>query len=339
MNYLELIGGTVALTLIMVYAVFKILQNKKFIEFRDKQTPEALTVEKVEDKRLEVKEEIKPLEEVSITKTIDRKKRKLLPHGKISKDDFAVFKNVKILIAEDNIINQKVITSLLSDSGINITIANDGQEALDILEKDINFSVILMDAHMPIIDGFEATKIIRKNPKYDHIPIVALSGDTASDDIRNMLNAGMEGHLEKPLKMDNLYDILYIYTSGDEVKNNSMESHITAEFNSNKGLEICGDDKSFYLEILNDFISKYSDSADRLKDLINSGDSIGADKMLLDISGVTANIGADNLHQIAIDLKDSIAHPADMEYINNLKKYKRSLTQVCEAIKEHQAKS
>jgi len=330
MNYLELIGGAVALTLIMLYTVFKILQNKK-----DKQESKTQTVEKIEDKKLEVKEEIKPSEIVSVTERVDRKKRKLLPHGKISKDDFAVFKNVKILIAEDNIINQKVITSLLSDSGINITIANDGQEALDILETDSDFSVILMDAHMPIIDGFEATRIIRKNPNYNHLPIVALSGDTASDDIRNMLNTGMEGHLEKPLKMDNLYDILYVYTSGEEIKDSSKKSHASAEFDSDKGLEICGDDKNFYLEILNDFISKYSDSADKLKDFINSGDSIGADKMLLDISGVTANIGADNLHQIAMDLKESIAHPSDMEYINNLKKYKRSLTQVCEAIKEY----
>lgn len=281
----------------------------------------------------ETKEKIAPQEETNATKkAIDRKKRTLAPHNKITKNDFSIFKNIRILVAEDNIINQKVLTGLLGDSGMDIVLANDGQETLNILEKDSNFTLLLMDAHMPNIDGFQATRLIRKNPNYDHIPIIALSGDTAADDIRNMLNTGMEAHLEKPIKMDSLYDVLFIYSSGNEA---NLIKHNNLEFDSKKGLEISGYDSDFYIEILNEFILKYSDSASEIQKLLAAANSISADKLLLDISGIAANIGADNLHNVTITLKQSITNPEDLEYITNLKSYQRTLEKVCGEIQSY----
>lgn len=338
-NYVELIGIIVVVALLIVYALLKKSENKvneerfakqKF-DIKQEAKPAEKKVERVEETKVEVR--VEEAEKPRVIVPINRKKRELLPHDKITKDDFATFKGTKILIAEDNIINQKVIAGLLSTSGIDIIIANDGQEALNILEKESDFAIIFMDAHMPVMDGFQATRSIRKNQKYDHIPIVALSGDTAADDIRNMLNVGMEEHIEKPLKMDALYDILYVYTNGKEAQNSSQEAHVS--FDSTEGLEICGGDKDFYLEILSDFVSKYCGSADVIKKLINESDSTSANKILLDISGVAANIGAGDLHRIALDLKNSLSNPTDLEYINNLKKYKRTLDHVCEAIKEY----
>ncbi|MDT8337562.1 MAG: response regulator [Sulfurimonas sp.] len=347
--YIELIGLIVVATLVIIVVLLNISKNKaaalakeedKEVAKSDKKEPEPSVTTKEEQP--EYKEEQPSAQEIETAPIetaapirVNRKKRELLPHDKITKDDFADFKGTRILIAEDNIINQKVIAGLLSTSGIDITIANDGQEALNILENDRDFAVIFMDAHMPIIDGYQATRLIRKNPNYVHIPIVALSGDTAADDVRNMLNVGMEAHLEKPLKMDALYDILYIYTTGEESQQTPKPSQESAEFDTNKGLEICGGDKEFYLEILNDFLSKYSNSAETLQSHINGTNGIDADKLLLDISGVAANIGADNLHEIALELKNSIANPLDLTYVSNLKNYKRSIEKVCEAIKEY----
>ncbi|MBE0514793.1 response regulator [Sulfurimonas sp.] len=339
--YIELIGLIVVATLITVVLLLKSSKNKAVALAKEEDKEPEPSV-KIKEEQPEYKEEqpsaqeieTAPIETAAPTR-VNRKKRELLPHDKITKDDFANFKGTRILIAEDNIINQKVIAGLLSTSGIDITIANDGQEALNILENDRDFAVIFMDAHMPTIDGFQATRLIRKNPNYEHIPIVALSGDTAPDDVRNMLNVGMEAHLEKPLKMDALYDILYIYTTGEESQKTPKPSQESAEFDMNKGLEICGGDKEFYLEILNDFLLKYSDSAETLQEHINGTNGIDADKLLLDISGVAANIGAENLHEIALELKNSIANPSDLTYISNLKKYKRSIEKVCEAIKEY----
>ena len=198
--------------------------------------------------------------------------------------------------------------------------------------------MIFMDAHMPIVDGFEATRLIRKNSNYDHIPVIALSGDTAADDIKLMMNSGMEGHLEKPLRMDSLFDMLYIYTTGKESKKEPIkQENSIEELNTEKGLNICGEDKEFYLEILNDFISKYSDSAKILQEELSHtyADTDTADQLLLDISGVAANIGADQLYEISLKLKESLHHTTDLEYISNLKDYKRSLISVCESIKKY----
>jgi len=346
--FLELVAAVSIIVMLLLFTLVK-KSNKKTvgnleedIESEDEYVEINLNTQEIKPKEeiKEVeKEEIKEVETKPESKqgSTQRVKRELVHHDKITRDDFSIFKNVKILIAEDNIINQKVITSLLSSSGIYITITNDGQECLDILKDDSDFSLIFMDAHMPIIDGFQATRLIRQNPDYNHLPIVALSGETAADDIKNMMNVGMEAHLEKPLRMGPLYDILYMYTTGEEGKENSIQpNHNTSqEFDSNKGLSICGEDKEFYLEILNDFLSKYTDSAVKLQKYINDTNSADADKMLLDISGVAANIGADNLHTIALDLKDSISHPSDLEYISYLKEYKRSLTKVCEAINKY----
>ncbi len=331
--YIEIIGTIATVSLVVIYLVLRASQKKEDNGYIYENKPKTAAPETPI-----VRKEPKVEPDVKQEEIIKRVKRELPTHGKIAKEDFETFRGVKILIAEDNIINQKVIVGLLSTSGIGITIANDGQEALNILEKNRNFSMIFMDAHMPVMDGFQATRIIRKNPNYEHIPVIALSGDTAADDVRNMLGVGMEAHLEKPLKMDALYDILYIYTTGDEAQNSlsgEYEDEDLKEFDTHMGLEICGGDKEFYLEILNDFISKYSDSAKIIQEYISTSDSVNASKMLLDISGVAANIGADELHQVAIDLKNSLSNPTDMEYINNLRKYKRSLQQVCEAINEY----
>ncbi len=343
---LEVIAAIAVLTILSIILLIKssAKQTERKAPPTEKETElEKPTIEpiKVEEpkKDVEVEKTVVPKEETPVKATVDRTKRELIPHSKITKDDFTQFEGVRILVAEDNLINQKVITALLANSGIEVIIANDGQECLNILKNDTNFSIILMDAHMPVLDGFQATRHIRKDPAYEHIPVIALSGDTAADDIRNMLNVGMERHLEKPLRLDALYDILYIYTSGKEKELSSSEENQTAssmEFDSDKGLDICGGDKEFFLEILNDFMMKYSESADHLRDNLNLHETSLANNELLDISGVAANIGADNLHRAALALKDSIAHPDDLEYINLLKEFKRSLIHVTDAIKEYQ---
>ncbi|MDF1884341.1 response regulator, partial [Sulfurimonas sp. SAG-AH-194-C21] len=85
-------------------------------------------------------------------------KRDVPSHGNIKKQNFSEFSGERIIVAEDNLINQKVLTGLLAGSGIEVLIANDGQEVLEILENDTDFLMILMDAHMPRLDGFEATR-------------------------------------------------------------------------------------------------------------------------------------------------------------------------------------
>ena len=276
-----------------------------------------------------------PAEKITQKHTIQ--KRDVAKHDKITKQNFTDFAGERVLLAEDNLINQKVFTGLLAGSGIEIIIANDGQEALDILEKDSNFLMVLMDAHMPVMDGFEATRAIRANPKYEHILVVALSGDTAADDIRKMKESGMAEQLEKPLRMDALYDIFYAY-SGFEKKEsdaNIVEVIKTKELDGEKGLTICGGDEIFYNEILTEFVQDYKNSSHELEQLLEKGAVEEADKLLLDIIGVTANIGADPLHNASTDLKSSLKDTSEKSYIALLEQYSIHLKHLLSDIKNY----
>ena len=227
------------------------------------------------------------------------------------------------MIAEDNLINQKVIKGLLVDSGIKLTILNDGKEVLDYLENDDKFSMILMDVHMPNIDGYEATKSIRSNPKYSHITVVALSGDISSEDVLKMREAGMQESLEKPLNIDALYDVLYAYT---EINN---------ELNIELGLEVCGGDAKFYKEILNDFLVDYKNSVKEIQDYLDDGELDIAQKLIFDVSSVTANIGAKNIQDTLKELKLSIKNSKDKEYLEVFKKFSKHYEELLKEVKKY----
>ena len=279
-------------------------------------------------------EEIETFKQEKSQTSLQISKRNVPPHGKIVKSNFKEFAGTRILVAEDNIINQKVINALLDGTGITVVMANDGQEALDILTSDTDFTLILMDAHMPRVDGFEATKIIRNTPAYDHILVVALSGDTAADDIAKMSAAGMQEHLEKPLRMDALYDILYAYT-GKETSKESQITIKTEELDTDLGLHICSGDKVFYCEILDEFINSYASSDKAIVKLINTKQMKEVDRLLLDIIGLSSNIGAHNLESTALNLKNTLLKGNSSEYKVSIRKYSHTLKLLILDIKKY----
>jgi len=114
-------------------------------------------------------------------------------------------KGKKILVAEDNELNQELMVDLLSSIGVNVAIAIHGQEVLEMLENEF-FDAILMDLHMPVMDGYEATRIIRE--KYKDLPILAISANAMNGDSEKSIAAGMNGHITKPIDPEQLYKIL-----------------------------------------------------------------------------------------------------------------------------------
>ncbi len=227
-------------------------------------------------------------------------------HDKIIKENFRDFRNLKILVAEDNVINQKVISGLLNESGIELVFANDGLETISTLNNQNDFDIILMDAHMPNMDGFEATRKIRQNPKYDTLPIIALSGDVSSDDVAKMYASGMDAHLEKPLKMDAFYDILYAFTKKAD------------ELDTTYGIDISGGDEDFYKEILKEFYHDYKTAHRKILEFIENGQISQANAYLLDIVGITANIGAQNVQKHAQALKQILQDHEEEKYQQSL---------------------
>ncbi len=116
----------------------------------------------------------------------------------------------RILVVEDNPTNQYVAKALLSNQGANITIANNGAQALEELENSLlPFDIILMDIRMPDMDGYETTKRIRGNQKFKRLPIVAMTANVITSEKEKCIDAGMNGHISKPFDLENLvYQIL-----------------------------------------------------------------------------------------------------------------------------------
>jgi len=113
----------------------------------------------------------------------------------------------RVLVVEDNTVNQLVATRMLSQLGATVTCAEDGSEALLLLRNE-SFDIVLMDVHMPVLDGLETTRRIRGGTHTPRVPILALSASAMSDSRRACLDAGMDGFLEKPLQWSNLVDQL-----------------------------------------------------------------------------------------------------------------------------------
>ena len=121
-----------------------------------------------------------------------------------------VLAHTHVLLAEDNYINQRVATGMLKQKCIQVTIANNGQEAIDkIFEAPPGtYDVILMDVDMPEVDGFQATQAILQHPDFKNIPIIALTAHISPNDKQRCLAAGMVEYLTKPIKPDLLFDTI-----------------------------------------------------------------------------------------------------------------------------------
>jgi CheY-like chemotaxis protein len=115
-----------------------------------------------------------------------------------------------ILLAEDNLVNQKVTSQMLKKMGFNVDIAVNGEEALAAW-KCKKYDVILMDCHMPVMDGLQATRMIRMEEETGHTPILALTADVMTDRKTECLSVGMDGFMSKPIRMDELRKELLKY--------------------------------------------------------------------------------------------------------------------------------
>ena len=129
--------------------------------------------------------------------------------------DFAKLTGRKVLLCEDNQLNQEITVALLKSKGLTAVTANDGQEGVAAFAASApgTFAAVLMDLRMPVLNGYEATHQIRalSRPDAQTIPIIALTAETFTEDIQKCLDAGMNGHVPKPLVPDVLFATLAKY--------------------------------------------------------------------------------------------------------------------------------
>ncbi|MBN2009017.1 response regulator [candidate division KSB1 bacterium] len=158
----------------------------------------------------------KPVRQVDLIQTILSafgKREQTDGNGFINSDNTEM-NRLEILLAEDNLVNQKVAASLFKKWRHNITIANDGKEALEALELN-SFDIIFMDVQMPNMDGIEATRTIRNSKLLNlnkHIPIIAMTAHAMKGDRERFLDAGMDEYISKPINVDEIKRILHKYS-------------------------------------------------------------------------------------------------------------------------------
>ncbi len=120
-----------------------------------------------------------------------------------------------VLLVEDNIINQKVGMRMLRKLGCTVDVVTNGQEAIDALENPEKYNLVFMDCQMPIMDGYEATRVIRQiSPAHKELPIVALTANAMNGDRQLCLEAGMNDHIGKPIQLDSLFKVVETWTEG-----------------------------------------------------------------------------------------------------------------------------
>ena len=125
-----------------------------------------------------------------------------------SAETLAALRGAKVLLAEDNEDNQLVACAILRSAGLEVLVVADGREALSLLDANRDVDLVLMDCQMPVMDGFAATRAIRADKRFAGLPVLAMTANVFPDDLVACRVAGMNGHITKPLVIDNLFEVL-----------------------------------------------------------------------------------------------------------------------------------
>ena len=243
------------------------------------------------------------------------------------KDDVHVHDatGIRILLVEDNEMNQQVATELLQSAGATVTVANHGGEAVKILTESNQvppFDVVFMDLQMPEMDGFTATKLLRRDPRFQKLPIIAMTAHALVEERQRCLDAGMNDHVSKPIDPDNLFSTLMRWVrpqpksapesqapakkSGDEV----LLPEITG-INLVDGLKRVAGNRRLYRDLLGQFADKQGDAAAQISAALKGGDQKLAERIAHTVKGVAGNIGISGVQTAAQKLEKAIREGHD----------------------------
>lgn len=238
------------------------------------------------------------------------------------------FKPAKILLVEDNLMNQELAVSLLNSVGLTTMIANNGKEALELLKPD-SFDLVLMDLQMPVMDGLTATKEIRAKEEeyFKKVPILAMSARAFQKDKEECYDAGMNSYIVKPIDPSLLYEDLAKYLpiaaegSGAPAKtviaeNNQLsedESNFVARFSKVRnfdaaaGLYHANSNKNIYMRILHGFVRDYSGNNFELRKLIETAKFEEATRITHTIKGLCGTIGSSHVQSLGAKVEATLS--------------------------------
>jgi signal transduction histidine kinase/DNA-binding response OmpR family regulator/HPt (histidine-containing phosphotransfer) domain-containing protein len=241
------------------------------------------------------------------------------------KQEAEVLKHIRganVLLVEDNEINQQVAREILEGAGLKITLANNGQKAVNAV-KEKKFDAVLMDVQMPVMDGYTATREIRKDEHFKKLPIIAMTAHAMAGDEEKSLKAGMNGHVTKPIDPDQLFSTLQKWIQPSEkraqvqkaespVEQTALDILIPEEnglpeslpgFDLEAGLSRLQRNKKLYRKLLLSFASDYNTVANEIRRALDTKDFGQAHSLVHNLKGLAGNLAATDLQTAAVNLE------------------------------------
>ncbi len=233
---------------------------------------------------------------------------------------------LRVLLVEDNLINQQLAVELMQARAVEVDVASNGRDGLDmVLERGPgHYAVVLMDLQMPIMDGYEATRQIRMHVDHVDLPIVAMTAHAMADERQRCLVLGMNGHISKPIDPESLYAALAGYqkaglsirpgpTSASIGRSpGHSERHTTHDLPSFAGLDIatglrhCAGRTDLYRQLLQRFADDHSGFGPDLETSISMNQLDKAMRQMHTLKGVCATLGAHDVRDHAADLESAL---------------------------------
>jgi PAS domain S-box-containing protein len=232
--------------------------------------------------------------------------------------DIDRLRGARVLLVEDNEINQEVAIGQLEDAEAFVDIAENGEIALRMV-KDNDYDVVLMDMQMPVMDGIEATRILRADPRHQTLPIIAMTANAMESDREVCLEAGMNDHIAKPIDPDQLFSVLLRWirrTDGDgkiarphtparPAKTSEAELVIPG-IDVRSGLKRTGGHRERYETLLRKFAEQQLGATEAMRAALSAGDAATAERTAHSLKGAAGTLGAVALSEAAANAETAI---------------------------------
>lgn len=233
--------------------------------------------------------------------------------GTQASDSSDSLEGTKVLLVEDNEINRQVAQEILASVGIQVFEAFNGQEAIDFLDEN-EVDLVLMDIQMPIMDGHEATKLLRKQERFKDLPIIAMTAHAMVDDIKKSAEIGMNGHIAKPFDPDELFEILGKWVHNGDTPHAKAKVEEAGEpedslpkklegIDVELGLKRARGNEKLYRNLLLLLDEKYADAAKEIEQAITEGRREDGVSLAHSVKGTSGMLGAMELFEAASTLE------------------------------------
>jgi CheY-like chemotaxis protein/HPt (histidine-containing phosphotransfer) domain-containing protein len=214
-------------------------------------------------------------------------------------------KQARLLLVEDNAVNQRVVLAMLRKKNYAIDVANNGQEALDKLEGAAEpYNLILMDVQMPVLDGLETTKAIRRNHNWDYLPIIAMTAHAMIGDRERCLQAGMNAYISKPVQQAGLIAVIEQQLASGTGQSAGPKASGVERILADKMMQ---QDRVLVNEMLRLFMEVAPDRLEKLETAAARGDAATLAEEAKRIGAAAEHIASANLSQLARSIEGAAA--------------------------------